>query len=108
LQLNADKSTAALFTPDPNEYNTTLNLTITLILPLQTHHKLHASQLKEKTKLSLHPLHPLRTQPEPPRITKTTIFQQNNDYTTDIITNPQNIDLAAITNNMKLILYIQK
>src|SRR2546426_4880100 len=28
LQLNPDKSTSTLFTPDPAEYNTTLNLTI--------------------------------------------------------------------------------
>ena len=34
---------------------------------------------------------------------KTTIFQQNNNYTTDITTNSQNIDLAVITNNMKQI-----
>ena len=75
----------------------------TLVLPLQTHLKLHASQLKEKTKLPHHPLHPLRMQSEPPRIMKTTIFQQNNNYTTDITTNSQNIDLAVITNNMKQI-----
>ena len=75
----------------------------TLILPLPTHLKLHASQLKEKTKLSHHPLHPLRTQPEPPRIMKQTTFQQNNNYTIGIKTNSQSIDLAAITNNMKQI-----
>ena len=219
LQLNADKSTATLFTPDPAEYNTTLNLTInnaiiptvknpkilglhldpklnfnqhiqqtkekasktinvlkaltstkwgkdketivatykaitrpqleyastvwspivsntqmnklqviqnnalriatgctadtntnhlhqeTLVLPLSNHLRLHASQLKEKTKLPYHPLHPLRMQPKPPRIMKKTIFQENNNYTTDIKTHSQNIELAAITNNMKQIVY---
>ena len=50
----------------------------TLVLPLATHLKLHASQLKEKTKLPFHPLHPLRTQPEPPRIMKKTYFSENN------------------------------
>src|SRR6185436_14779040 len=53
----------------------------TLVLPLTTHLKLHASQLKEKTKLTNHPLHPLRMQPKPPRDMKTTIFQENNNYT---------------------------
>ena len=75
----------------------------TLVLPLSNHLRLHASQLKEKTKLSYHPLHSLRMQPEPPRIMKRTIFQENNKYTTDIKTNSQNIELAAITNNMKQI-----
>ena len=72
----------------------------TLVLPLETHLKLHASQLKEKTKLPFHPLHPLRTQPKPPRIKKKTIFQENNDYTTEIKTNVQNIEPATIINNM--------
>ena len=42
-------------------------------------------------------------QPKPPRLMKRTIFQENNDYTTGIKTNSQNIELAAITNNMKQI-----
>ena len=75
----------------------------TLVLPLSNHLRLHASQLKEKTKLPYHPLHPLRMQPKPPRIMKKTIFQENNNYTTDIKTNSQNIELAVITNNMKQI-----
>jgi len=75
----------------------------TLVLPVPAHLRLHASQLKEKTKLPYHPLHPLRMQPEPPRIMKRTIFQENNNYTIDIKTNSQNIELAAITNNMKQI-----
>ena len=75
----------------------------TLVLPLPTHRRLHASQLKEKTKLSHHPLHPLRMQPEPPRKMKITIFQENNNHTTDIKTNSQNIEPTIITNNMKQI-----
>ena len=51
----------------------------TLVLPLPTLLRLHASQLKEKNKLPYHPLHPLRTQPEPPRTMKKTIFQENNN-----------------------------
>src|SRR4029077_17169820 len=61
----------------------------TQVLQLSTHLKLHASQLKEKTKLSQHPLHQLRMQPEPPRKMKKNIYQENNDYTTDIETNAQ-------------------
>jgi len=75
----------------------------TLVLPLPAHLRLHASQLKEKTKLPYHPLHSLRMQPKPHRLKKITIFQENNDYTTEIKTNSQNIELAAITNNMKQI-----
>ena len=75
----------------------------TLVLPVPTHLRLHASQLKEKTKLPHHPLHPLRMQPDPPRKMKTTIFQENNKYTIDIKTNSQNIEPAAIANNMKQI-----
>ena len=40
---------------------------------------------------------------EPPRLIKRTIFQENNNYTVDIKTNSQNIELAAITSNMKQI-----
>ena len=36
-------------------------------------------------------------------IMKRTIFQENNNYTTDIKTHSQTIELAAITNNMKQI-----
>src|SRR5690242_11483183 len=39
-------------------------------------------------------------QPEPPCKKKTTIFQENNNYTTDIKTNSQNTEPATIINNM--------
>ena len=42
----------------------------------------------------------LKTQPKPPRDMKTTIFNENNDYTIDIKTNLQNTEPATITNNM--------
>jgi reverse transcriptase-like protein/retrotransposon-encoded endonuclease len=72
----------------------------TQVLPLSTHLKLHASQLKEKTRSSNHPLHPLRMQPKPPRNMKKTIFQENNNYTIDIETNPQNTEPETIKDNM--------
>lgn len=75
----------------------------TEVLPVSYHLKLHASQLKEKTKLPAHPLHSLRTQPDPPRQKKVTIFQNSNNYTTEIKSNTQNIEPETITNNMKQI-----
>ncbi len=52
LKLNPDKSTATLFTPDPAEYDTKLNLTINnILIPTVKNPKILESYIRPKTKL---------------------------------------------------------
>src|SRR5580692_7274710 len=72
----------------------------TNILPVDTHLKLHASQLRQKACNITHPLHSLPQQKPPPRHHKTTIFQPDNEYikrTDKDILNEENIKLNIKT-----------
>jgi hypothetical protein len=60
----------------------------TLVLPLKTHTRLLASQLREKATVSTHPLHNQTNWEPRPRKMKDTIF--NSDYTTNIQKCPNN------------------
>ena len=62
--------------------------TETKILPIDTHMKLHGSQLRQQAQDPEHTLHRLTTQEPPARLKKQTIFH-NNNYTTDIDTPPE-------------------
>ena len=57
----------------------------TKILPIDTHMKLHGSQLRQQAQDPEHTLYWLTTQEPPARLKKQTIFH-NNNYTTDIDT----------------------
>ena len=54
---------------------------------MDTHLKLHATQLKQLTQTHTHPLHDLNTYSDPPRNIKATIFN-NNERTNIIISQP--------------------
>ena len=51
---------------------------------MDTHFKLHATQLKQLTQIQTHPLHDFNAYSDPPRNMKTTIFY-NNEHTNIII-----------------------
>ena len=51
---------------------------------MDTHLKLHATQLKQMTQTQTHPLHDLNAYSDPPRNMKATIFY-NNEHTNIII-----------------------
>ena len=72
------------------------------ILPLQQHLKLHASQLRQKAQLTEHTLHHMTTQTRSLRQQKPTTFD-NNQYTTNMDTPPQNTTGETIKTNMKTI-----
>ena len=75
----------------------------TKILPIEKHLRLHSSQLRQKASHPDHPLHSLTTQPQPPRLKKKTIFN-NNQYTLNIDPDPTHaIDENTIKRNMKTI-----
>ena len=75
----------------------------TKILPIEKHLRLHSSQLRQKSSHPDHPLHRLTTQPQPPRLKKKTIFN-NNQYTLNIDPDPTHaIDENTIKRNMKTI-----
>ena len=75
----------------------------TKILPIVKHLRLHSSQLRQKASHPDHPLHRLTTQPQPPRLKKKTIFN-NNQYTLNIDPDPTHaIDENTIKRNMKTI-----
>ena len=61
--------------------------TETKILLIDTHMKLHGSQLRQQAQDPEHTLHQLTTQEPPPSLKKQTIFH-NNNYTTNIDTPP--------------------
>ena len=67
----------------------------TMILPIPEHLKLHASQLRQKSKDPTHPLNDLIDQPAPARWMKQNIYN-NRQYTT-------NIETGSIKENMKTI-----
>ena len=75
----------------------------TKILPIEKHLRLHSSLLRQKASHPDHPLHRLTTQPQPPRLKKKTIFN-NNKYTLNIDPDPTlAIDENTIKRNMKTI-----
>ena len=75
----------------------------TKILPIEKHLRLHSSQLRQIASHPDHPLHRLTTQPQPPRLKKKTIFN-NNQYTLNIDPDPTHaIDENTIKRNMKTI-----
>ena len=75
----------------------------TKILPIEKHLRLHSSQLRQKASHPDHQLHILTTQPQPPRLKKKTIFN-NNQYTLNIDPDPTHaIDENTIKRNMKTI-----
>ena len=59
----------------------------TSVLPIRTHLKLHATQLKQLTQTQAHPLHHLNADSNPPRNMKATIFHKN-EYTDSITSDP--------------------
>ena len=70
---------------------------------IEKHLRLHSSQLRQKASHPDHPLHRLTTQPQPPRLKKKTIFN-NNQYTLNIDPDPTHaIDENTIKRNMKTI-----
>jgi len=75
----------------------------TQILPLKQHLKLHASQYRQKTLHPDHPLHHLTHQDTSRRHKKQTIYDNNNNYTTNIDTTPDNTTTETIKQNMKTI-----
>ena len=72
--------------------------TETKILPINTHMKLHGSQLRQQAQDPEHTLHRLTTQEPPARLKKQTIFH-NNNYTTDIDTPPDTTTQETIKAN---------
>ena len=74
----------------------------TKTLPLSNHIKLHASQLRQKALLPIHPLHNLTNQAKGPRKMKQTIFENWNGKTINI-SNNENIPITAdsISQNLK-------
>ena len=59
----------------------------TKVLPMDTHLKLHATQLKQLTQTQTHSLHDLNAYLNPPRYMKTAIYH-NNEQTNIIISKP--------------------
>ena len=63
---------------------------------MDTHLKLHATQLKQLTQIQTHPLHDLNTYSDPPTNIKATIFH-NNEHT-NIIVSDSEINLRNVEN----------
>ena len=74
--------------------------TETQILPLSTHLKLHASQLRQKAQLPTHPLHSLTKQNPSRRQMKQTIFE-NTSFTTNHDANPTNTTETTVQRNIR-------
>ena len=124
LILNPDKSTATLFTPDPAEYDTTLNLSINnIIIPTVKHPKIlgltldpklnfseHFRITKEKAEKSIKILKSLSAtswglQKETLLTTYKTIVRPTIEYASTVwspIIAPTNIDHLQITQNTAL------
>ena len=66
---------------------------------MDTHLKLHATQLKQPTLTQTHPLYELNAYSDPPRNMKVTIFH-NNEHTNIIISDP-NITTEESRENLK-------
>src|SRR6476469_5201561 len=73
--------------------------TETQILPLSTHLKLHASQLKQKAQLPTHPLHSFTKQNPSRRQMKQTIFKITS-FTTNLDANPTNTTETTVQFNI--------
>ena len=69
------------------------------ILPMDTHLKLHATQVKQLTQIQTHLLHHLNSNSDPPTNMKATIFY-NNEHTNIIISKPD-ITLEECRENLK-------
>src|SRR6476469_2420782 len=74
--------------------------TETQILPLSTHLKLHASQLRQKAQFPTHTLHSLTKQNPSRRQMKQTIFE-NTSFTTNVDTTPTNTTETTVQENIK-------
>src|SRR6476469_9926464 len=74
--------------------------TETQILPLSTHLKLHASQLRQKAQLPTHPLHSLTKQNPSRTQMKHTIFE-NTSFTTNLDANPTNTTETTVQRNIR-------
>jgi hypothetical protein len=75
----------------------------TNVLPIDKHMQLHSSQLRQKAQHPDHTLHRLTTLPTNARHMKQTTFSNDNNYTTNIDTDPELTDDATIKLNMKTI-----
>ena len=75
----------------------------TLVLPLQNHLQLQASQIRQKSQNPSHPLHKLIQLENPKRQIKASIFQPNNSYTHIIQTDPATVTPENIKQNLKTI-----
>ena len=71
----------------------------TKVLPMDTHIKLHLTQLKQLTQTQTHPLHGLHAYSDPQKNMKATIFH-NNDQTNIVIADPD-ITTEKCTENLK-------
>ena len=71
----------------------------TKVLPMDTHLKLYAAQLKQLTQSQKYPLHDLNAYSDLPRNMKATIFH-NNEHTNIIISKPD-IRLEECRENLK-------
>ena len=75
----------------------------TLTLPLREHFKLHSSQLRQLAQDPEHTLHHLTQQEANPRHKKQTPFDNNNNYTYNLDTPPQDTNPQTIEGNKKRI-----
>ena len=75
----------------------------TKILPLDTHLRLHSSQLRQKAQHPDHPLHYLTIQDDHERRMKRTTLNNRHDYTTRIETDPNTVDQDDIKTILKTI-----
>ena len=74
----------------------------TKILPVDTHLKLHASQLRQQAQHPNHTLHALTRQQPTPRLKKQTAFN-NSSYTHNLDTLPENVTEDEIKENLNII-----
>ena len=71
----------------------------TKILPIVTHLKLHASQLRQQAQHPSHNLHNFTQQPPPHRLMKQTVFH-NNNYTHNLDTAPATTSHTTVKHNL--------
>ena len=71
----------------------------TKVLPIDTHLKLHATQLKQLTQIQTHPLHDLNAYSDLPTNMKATIFHSNEHF--NIIISDLNITPEECRENLK-------
>ena len=76
-----------IFTGCPQDMNTQHLHDETKVLPMDTHLKLYATQLKQLTQTQTHPLHDLNAYSDLPKNMKATIFHDN-EHTSTIISEP--------------------